>query len=191
MSKVKVLLILGGPASGKGTLCAEIVKNYGYKHLSAGDILRSVVKNKSHPKWQELEAKMNGGQFVSSEELVGFIKAEFEGLKGQKVLLDGFPRNQENVDAWNNVMPEITEIKGFLLLECSKETMLKRSAGRNEGRSDDKPEIMEKRIDGFLNSTVPCVAQFEKEGKVIKVNAEQTREKVFEDVAKIFKEKNL
>ena len=92
---------------------------------------------------------MNSCQFVSSEELVGVIKAEFEELKGQKVLLDGFPRNQENVDWWNKVMPEITEIKGYLLLECSKETMSKRSAGRNEERSDDKLEIMEKKIDGF------------------------------------------
>ena len=50
---------------------------------------------------------------------------------------------------------------------------------------------MEKRIDGFLNSTVPCLAPFDKEGKVIKVNAEQSREKVFEDVKKVFKEKNL
>ena len=191
MTKVHVLFILGGPASGKGTLCAEIVKHYGYKHLSAGDILRNVVKNKSHPKWQELETKMNSGQFVSSEELVGFIKAEFEHLKGQKVLLDGFPRNQENVDAWNKIVNDITEIKGYLLLECSKETMLKRSAGRNEGRADDKPEVMEKRIDGFLKSTVPCVKSFEATGKVYKVNAEQSKEAVFAEVQKVFKEKNL
>lgn len=41
-----VLFVLGGPGSGKGTQCARIIKEYGFVHLSAGDLLREEVKKK-------------------------------------------------------------------------------------------------------------------------------------------------
>ncbi|MED6211682.1 putative UMP-CMP kinase 1 [Stylosanthes scabra] len=37
----KVVFVLGGPGSGKGTQCANIAKLFGYTHLSAGDLLRA------------------------------------------------------------------------------------------------------------------------------------------------------
>ena len=40
MSKPNVIFVLGGPGAGKGTQCAKIVDNFGYVHLSAGDLLR-------------------------------------------------------------------------------------------------------------------------------------------------------
>ena len=39
-AKPHVFFVLGGPGSGKGTQCAKLVENYGYAHLSAGDLLR-------------------------------------------------------------------------------------------------------------------------------------------------------
>lgn len=191
MSKPIVLFILGGPASGKGTLCAQLVKDYGYTHFSAGDILRNVVKNKSHPKWEELQNKMNAGMFVSSKELVGFIKAEFKPYGGKKILLDGFPRNEENIKEWNEQMKDECEEQGVLLLDCSVETMKKRMLGRNEGRADDKEEILVKRIEGFVKETVPCLKCYEDSGKLIKVNAEGSKEEVLDAVKKVFKEKGL
>mmetsp|Transcript_18901 Transcript_18901/g.32271 ORF Transcript_18901/g.32271 Transcript_18901/m.32271 type:complete len:84 (+) Transcript_18901:12-263(+) len=38
--KVFTLFVLGGPGSGKGTLCSDLVKFYGFNHLSAGELLR-------------------------------------------------------------------------------------------------------------------------------------------------------
>lgn len=37
----------GGPGSGKGTQCANIVEHFGYTHLSAGDLLRAEIKSGS------------------------------------------------------------------------------------------------------------------------------------------------
>jgi len=42
-----VIFVLGGPGSGKGTQCANIVTAYGYEHLSAGDLLREEMKSGS------------------------------------------------------------------------------------------------------------------------------------------------
>ena len=38
--EVTVLFVLGGPGAGKGTQCQKLVSDYGFKHLSAGDLLR-------------------------------------------------------------------------------------------------------------------------------------------------------
>ena len=45
--KVTVVFVLGGPGSGKGTQCANIVEHFGFIHLSAGDLLRAEIKSGS------------------------------------------------------------------------------------------------------------------------------------------------
>ena len=40
-SKPNVIFVTGGPGAGKGTQCSKIVENFGYVHLSAGDLLRA------------------------------------------------------------------------------------------------------------------------------------------------------
>ncbi|PKI73720.1 hypothetical protein CRG98_005961, partial [Punica granatum] len=45
--KPTVVFVLGGPGSGKGTQCANIVKHFGFTHLSAGDLLRAEIKSGS------------------------------------------------------------------------------------------------------------------------------------------------
>ena len=53
----------GGPGSGKGTQCANIVKDYGFCHLSSGDLLRAEVKSGSE-RGQRLNAIMEKGDLV-------------------------------------------------------------------------------------------------------------------------------
>ncbi|KAG6747824.1 hypothetical protein POTOM_047715 [Populus tomentosa] len=53
--KPTVVFVLGGPGSGKGTQCANIVEHFGYTHLSAGDLLRAEIKSGSengNTKWE-------------------------------------------------------------------------------------------------------------------------------------------
>lgn len=42
-NKPKVIFVLGGPGSGKGTQCSRLVSQYGFIHLSAGELLRIEV----------------------------------------------------------------------------------------------------------------------------------------------------
>ena len=62
----KIIFVLGGPGSGKGTQCDRIVAKYKLKHLSAGDLLREEVKSGSAT-GQELESVMKEGKLVPSE----------------------------------------------------------------------------------------------------------------------------
>lgn len=90
---------MGGPGSGKGTQCARIVAEFGFVHLSAGDLLRE--EQASGSKHGEMIANMiKNGQIVPSEVTVGLLKNAIAKHPGKKFLVDGFPRNHENNSAW-------------------------------------------------------------------------------------------
>ena len=188
--KVKVVFVIGGPGSGKGTQCAKIKEDFKYEHLSTGDILRDIVKKQEHPKWEELDKLMKDGQLVSSALLVEFIKAFFAQYKGKKVLLDGFPRSNENIEEWEKQMKDVAELTGVLYFNCTPDEMKKRMLGRNEGRADDNEETMAKRIDVFEKDTMPLVEKYR--GKeLVESDAMKPKEEVFEEVKQKFTEKGL
>ena len=189
--KVQVVFVVGGPGSGKGTQCQFIEDELHYQHLSTGNILRDIVAKKEHPKWEELNDLMMKGELVSSELIIEFVKSFFKDYKGKKVLLDGFPRNEENVAEWEKQnMAEIANVCAVLYFNCSPEEMKKRMAGRNEGRADDNEETMQKRIEIFEKETMPVVEKFR--GKeLIEIDAMKTKEEIFEEVKQKLKEKGM
>ena len=63
---IKIVFVLGGPGSGKGTQCEKMVAKYAFKHLSAGDLLRDEVKSGSEV-GQQCEAIMKEGKLVPME----------------------------------------------------------------------------------------------------------------------------
>ncbi|KAJ3672623.1 hypothetical protein LUZ60_007344 [Juncus effusus] len=101
--KIKIVLVLGGPGSGKGTQCEKIVKNFGFTHLSAGDLLRAECKSGSEY-GKMIENLMKEGKLVPSDLIVPLIqKAMFES-RNDKFLIDGFPRNEENRLAFEEIV---------------------------------------------------------------------------------------
>lgn len=66
VSKAKVIFVVGGPGSGKGTQCAKLAAEYHFEHLSTGDILREERK-KEGTLAKQLDEIMNAGKLVSSE----------------------------------------------------------------------------------------------------------------------------
>jgi hypothetical protein len=63
---IRIVFVLGGPGSGKGTQCDKVVAKYGFTHLSAGDLLRDEVKSGSAV-GQQCEQIMKEGKLVPME----------------------------------------------------------------------------------------------------------------------------
>uniref|UniRef100_A0A8C4N1M0 Cytidylate kinase n=1 Tax=Eptatretus burgeri TaxID=7764 RepID=A0A8C4N1M0_EPTBU len=88
-------------------------------------------------------------------------------------LIDGFPRNEDNVKGWNKHMEDKANVKFVLFFDCDLEICKKRCLDRSQssGRVDDNEESLNKRIQTYLESSKPIIDQYEKEGKVRRVDA--------------------
>lgn len=181
--KVAVVFVLGGPGSGKGTQCSNIVEHFGFTHLSAGELLRSEIKSGSE-NGTMIDSIIKEGKIVPSEITVKLLQEAMIKSENNKFLIDGFPRNQENRLSFENVIKIVPEF--VLFFDCSEEEMVRRLLGRNQGRADDNIETIRKRFRVFEESSLPVVQYYDSKGKVKKINAAKPIPEVFEDVKTIF-----
>ncbi|KAL4424347.1 hypothetical protein ABPG75_001648 [Micractinium tetrahymenae] len=182
----KVVFVLGGPGSGKGTQCARLVQEFGLEHLSAGDLLREHMKSGS-TEGQMVADMIKNGQIVPSHVTISLLqRAMDESGSTKPFLIDGFPRNEENrgqFEKQTGILPELV-----LFFDCPEEVMERRLLGRNEGRTDDNIETIRKRFKVFIESTVPVVEHYEQQGRVARINADRGADDIYKEVCRLFLE---
>ncbi|XP_008799350.2 UMP-CMP kinase 3-like isoform X1 [Phoenix dactylifera] len=186
--KITVVFVLGGPGSGKGTQCANIVKHFGFTHLSAGDLLRAEIKSGSE-NGTMIQNMIKEGKIVPSEVTIKLLQKAMLESGNDKFLIDGFPRNEENRAAFENVTK--IEPEFVLFFVCPEEEMERRLLNRNQGRDDDNTETIRKRFKVFVESSLPVVEHYDSKGKVRKIDAAKPVDEVFEAVKAIFSPFNV
>ncbi|KAK7350523.1 hypothetical protein VNO77_09232 [Canavalia gladiata] len=185
--KPTVIFVLGGPGSGKGTQCANIVQHFGYTHLSAGDLLRAEIKSGSE-NGTMIQNMIKEGKIVPSEVTIKLLQRAMQESGNDKFLIDGFPRNEENRAAFERVTG--IEPAFVLYFDCPEEEMERRLLNRNQGREDDNIETIRKRFKVFLESSLPVINYYDAKEKVRKIDAVRPIEEIFESVKVIFGPKN-
>ena len=128
--KPNVIFILGGPGSGKGTMCELAENQLGWVHLSAGDLLRK-ERQKGGPTATTIEEIITAGKIVDSEITVTLLKNAMEMCTRttgkNNFLVDGFPRSLNNLEAWREVFGRDAELPKMLYLECPYDVLEKRT----------------------------------------------------------------
>ncbi|KAJ8278929.1 hypothetical protein COCON_G00059950 [Conger conger] len=187
--KPQVIFVLGGPGAGKGTQCTKIVETFGYTHLSAGDLLRGERMREGSEFGQLIDTYIKDGRIVPVEITINLLKKAMEETmrldqQNFRFLIDGFPRNQDNLQGWASVMEDKADVKFVLFFECSDQVCIDRclERGKSSGRTDDNRESLEKRIKTYLQSTRPIIEQYQQQGKVRTVDASRGVDQVFADV---------
>ncbi|KAJ8274561.1 hypothetical protein COCON_G00091860 [Conger conger] len=187
--KPQVVFVLGGPGAGKGTQCSKIVESYSYTHLSAGDLLRAERGREGSEFGQLIDSYIKEGKIVPVEITINLLrKAMEETMKLDKekfrFLIDGFPRNQDNLEGWNALMRDEADLRFILFFDCSNQVCIDRclERGKSSGRVDDNRESLQKRIQTYLQSTRPIIELYQKKGKVRTVDASRDVDEVFADV---------
>lgn len=181
---VSVIFVLGGPGAGKGTQCARLVRDYGFVHLSAGDLLREEQNREGSQYGQLIKDYIKEGLIVPQEITVALLKnaieSNFENGR-TKFLVDGFPRKMDQAITFEE---QIVPSKFTLFFDCPEKVMLERllERGKTSGRSDDNIESIKKRFRTFIETSMPVVEMFEKQNKVVKVSCNQTVEEVYQQV---------
>merc|ERR1711934_1036358 len=172
-SGLPIVWVLGGPGCGKGTQCDKIVAQYGFTHLSSGDLLREEVASGSE-RGKNLTAIMESGQLVLLAEAM--IK-KLGGSKG--FLIDGDPREVAQGEGFEKA---IAPCKHILYFEVSDETMTQRLLKRAEtsGRADDNVETIKNRLVTFHQHSEPVIAAYKAKCSVIP--AERSVDEIFADV---------
>ncbi|XAR63311.1 (d)CMP kinase [Bertholletia excelsa] len=181
--KVTVVFVLGGPGSGKGTQCANIVEHFGYTHLSAGDLLRAEIKSGSE-NGTMIQNMIKEGKIVPSEVTIKLLQRAMQESGNDKFLIDGFPRNEENRAAFESVTG--IEPEYILFFDCPEEELERRLLTRNQGREDDNIETIRKRFKVYMESSLPVIEYYNSKGKVRKIDAAKPIEEVFEAVKTVF-----
>lgn len=189
----RVVFVLGGPGAGKGTQCVKIVEKYGYTHLSAGDLLRAERAKPGSEHGELIENCIRNGSIVPVEITISLLEKAMNGTMAAdpqkyKFLIDGFPRNENNLLGWQKNMDGKAEVSFILFFDCNNEVCIDRclERGKSSGRTDDNRESLVKRIRTYQESTKPIVDIYEKQGKVRKVDGSKDIDEVFEEVKKIF-----
>jgi UMP-CMP kinase len=182
--KPNVVFILGGPGSGKGTMCELAETQLGWVHLSAGDLLRK-ERQKGGAMANTIEEFITAGKIVQSEITVTLLKNAMEmstrTTGKNNFLIDGFPRSQENLEGWFEIFGRDVELPKMLYFECPYDVLEKRILGRAKysGRSDDNLESIKLRFDTLKAETLPTVEVFRSKDKCVDVDASQDRSAVY------------
>jgi adenylate kinase family enzyme len=182
-----VVFVLGGPGSGKGTMCGLAESQLGWVHLSTGDLIRA-AREAGGPAGEAIEAILTAGKLVPNEISVTLLKDAMEHTTRTtgktNFLIDGFPRSLTNLEGWLDAFGHDAELPTMLYFECPYAELEKRILGRAKwsGRSDDNATSLKLRFDTFKSDTMPTVDRFRELGKCVEIDAGQERSAVYEKV---------
>jgi len=189
-----IIFVLGGPGSGKGTQCAKLVKDYGFKHLSAGDLLREEQDRPGSEYGEMIKDYIREGNIVPMEVTVTLLEKAIlrtiDGSGQRRFLIDGFPRKMDQALKFEEA---VCPSKFTLFFDCPESVMQERllDRGKTSGRADDNEESIKKRFKTFVETSMPVVDYFDRQGRVVKVSAVPPPDAVYEGVKKQFTERGI
>lgn len=181
-----LLAIIGKPLAGKDTQADVFVAAHPDSvKISPGHIIREVrAAGESHRFWPLLGphiALMEHGITLPDGPVIAAMQEtirEYLTEGKQWVVLSGFPRTMDQLDAFDEMTRGLGVTSVFAHLEVTDETVMDRLGYRNDGRIDATPEITETRLEEFRRLTAPIVDRLHHEGRVVEIDGEQSIDQV-------------
>ena len=181
------MLLLGPQGSGKGTQAKRIAAEYGIPHVASGDILRAIREHDTEL-GREVRAVYDRGELVPDELMVALIRERLADEDAQRgFVLDGFPRTMAQAEALDAMLRQIgRELDIVFEFQLGDEATLfarMEKRAKEEGRTDDTPEAMRRRLDAYYDKTAPLVEYYRStRGNVVGIHADRTINEVFAEI---------
>jgi len=182
------IVVLGPQGSGKGTQAKKIAATYGIPHIATGDMIRE-MKERPTELGAELREVYDRGDLVGDDLMIRLIRDRLDrGDTLPGFVLDGFPRTLVQAEALDDLMGELARPIDvvFDLQVPDRQQLFDRlmKRAREENRSDDTPEAMERRLELYDRETAPLVEYYRStRGNVVGIHADRTIESVFHAIA--------
>ena len=187
------VLLLGPQGSGKGTQAKLISKTYGIPQIATGDMIRE-IKELDTPLARRVREIYDRGELVDDATIVDLIESRLDrGDTMPGFILDGFPRNMAQAEALDALLSRLGRGLDvvFEFRVPDREVLLERLAGRaaEEGRTDDTPEAIRKRLEIYDRETAPLVEYYRaKQANVVGVHADGPIEGVFAEIRDVLEQ---
>ena len=199
------IVLLGAPGAGKGTQAQKLVAEFGFAHISTGDLLRAAIKEGSKL-GKKAKGYMDAGQLVPDDLVIDLVKERLEADDAQKgFLLDGFPRNTAQAVALDSELSAMNRtLDAALLVSVEPAVIVERLSSRRTcrdcgytapagvdtcprcggemyQRDDDKPETIQHRLDVYATQTAPLIEYYKGHSILKEVDGDRPVDEVYAD----------
>ena len=179
------VLLLGPQGAGKGTQAKRIAAEYGLPHIATGDILRRAMAEET-PLGLKVKPIYDSGGLVPDDLMIELIRDRLSQTDTEDgFILDGFPRTFVQAEALDSMLREIDKQLHLVLeLQVRDEVAIERLTrrARLEGRPDDTPEAIRRRLALYHDETEPLVEYYRARGNVVGVHGNRTENEVFAEI---------
>lgn len=197
-----IFLLIGPPASGKGTISKLLSQKTGLPIINVGKILRDIPKDSI---WhQPIQEAMDKGELASNSIIGGFLDEITKDSRYENgYILDGWARQLSDLDHFDprpdkviflNINFETSKKRIMSRRVCEKgehtynlisDPPLKEGVCDVDGsklikREDDSPEVLEHRWEIYRDDTLEVIDQYRDQGVLFEVDASAAPEEIFE-----------
>lgn len=205
------LILLGAPGSGKGTQAKRLVSEFGYGHISTGDLLRAEIA-KGSDLGKKVKAIIDAGDLVNDHVVLELLNANCD-LTKNVYIFDGFPRNGEQsalleehvlkgasaravyfkidfeliIERITNrrVAPKSGEIYNLITRKPKVDGKCDVSGEDLIHRDDDKEEVVRNRLEVFKKTIEPVLEYYKSKSQLVELDASRPADVVFTDLKKL------
>lgn len=195
------IVLVGPPASGKGTQAVRLVEKLGVPQISTGDMLRAARKAGTSL-GKEAQTYMSAGKLVPDSVVIGLVEERLSAEDCQKgFILDGFPRTVPQGEALDALLSKMgTPLQAVLQIDVSRDLLMERATLRRtdkhtgqiyhlkynppppdadlEHRADDQEETVKTRLDQYDDMTAALLPYYEAQGLLKRVQGDGKPEEV-------------
>jgi adenylate kinase len=216
--KKQAIVLTGPPGCGKSTILECMQEKYNAVAIETGRLLREQAEKETRL-GEEVRPYLDKGQLVPTEIVNRVVEETIRSTRESLLLVNGYPRNRDEIQHLREMEDGgFFEPAFIVVLHLTRETAVKRIAGRRkcsdcgstynvnvdppkqphtcdsckgalEQRKDDRPEVVDKRLDIFENETLPAIEIFQalRPSRTINLSAENSLNTVLFDVVQLLK----